>query len=488
MILQTIRVRVTALVLLPAFLVVGEVAGGTYQVPATAIDSGGGPVAGARYSIVGSLGLIAGVASSRTFEMRLGYPPQLEATFTPPTWVATHARATCLSLFMAPFWGEIQGEMNTNYVTTFDGRTSQPDTAVFSHELRPRAGAPGVYEADFVTYNSRGVLWQYGSYTSAQPLTDVDGNGILDALQVDQPGDYAVTGQSTPDYPTLPAASLEGRMHRAAGALAGTYEMTLRNAYGSVAYPGTFSLEYFDFQVSYQHGGNHVLRFERLLRASDLYTRLTGGDTTFIVTDADHLQLAAFQLNDSRGAAYQVLPATLRRSGNKYVGEMRLADGYLETPWPDYTQWVLEIVDTRDSDGNGIPDLSDLPTAVVVDTDNDGLPDDYERAHGFDPNDPADARGDADRDGLTNRDEYAIGTDPHDPLSTLKIQIEIRGPLCSLSFAAVSNRVYRLEYTGNLAAGPWRTLYAAQPGGTRVSVTDTNRDQRFYRLSAAPAP
>lgn len=124
----------------------------------------------------------------------------------------------------------------------------------------------------------------------------------------------------------------------------------------------------------------------------------------------------------------------------------------------------------------------------MVDTDHDGLPDDYERAHGFDPNDPADARGDADRDGLTNGQEYAIGTDPRDPLSTLKIQIEIHGPLCSLSFAAVSNRVYRLESTGNLAAGPWRPFYAAQPGGTRVSVTDTNRDQRFYRLSAAPAP
>jgi hypothetical protein len=46
------------------------------------------------------------------------------------------------------------------------------------------------------------------------------------------------------------------------------------------------------------------------------------------------------------------------------------------------------------------------------DTDNDGMPDEWELKYGFDPEDPSDAKEDYDGDGYTNLKEYEIGTNP----------------------------------------------------------------------------
>lgn len=51
---------------------------------------------------------------------------------------------------------------------------------------------------------------------------------------------------------------------------------------------------------------------------------------------------------------------------------------------------------------------------VEVDTDHDGMPNDWEKKYGFNPDDPADAAKDADGDGFTNVEECQAGTDPRD--------------------------------------------------------------------------
>lgn len=49
------------------------------------------------------------------------------------------------------------------------------------------------------------------------------------------------------------------------------------------------------------------------------------------------------------------------------------------------------------------------------DKDGDQMADDWERAHGLNPNNADDAGQDPDKDGLTNLEEYQINTDPHNP-------------------------------------------------------------------------
>lgn len=54
---------------------------------------------------------------------------------------------------------------------------------------------------------------------------------------------------------------------------------------------------------------------------------------------------------------------------------------------------------------------------ITLDSDGDGLSDEYENKYGLDPKNPADVDEDKDGDGFTNMEEFLAGTDPSDPTS-----------------------------------------------------------------------
>ena len=68
-----------------------------------------------------------------------------------------------------------------------------------------------------------------------------------------------------------------------------------------------------------------------------------------------------------------------------------------------------------DDDNDGVPDASDafpLDASESVDTDGDGMGDNFESRFGLNPNDPGDAGLDNDGDGLTNLEEFQARRNP----------------------------------------------------------------------------
>ncbi len=122
---------------------------------------------------------------------------------------------------------------------------------------------------------------------------------------------------------------------------------------------------------------------------------------------------------------------------------------------------------------------------VLEDSDADGLPDEWEDSHGLNRNEPGDARLDADQDGASNLAEYEAGTDCQDPLSVLKLRLEC-GPVPTLSFTAVSNKTYTVQYTDALDGRGWSHLADVVAGATnRVEMLTDEAAlgrTRFYRV------
>ena len=182
------------------------------------------------------------------------------------------------------------------------------------------------------------------------------------------------------------------------------------------------------------------------------------------------------------------------------------ANGSWSVNWGDNSQSnaTVPISDFADTDGanmavngtlNGIYRITFYENTAAysveqigtTDADGDSVPDNWELAYGFNPNDAGDASADTDGDGLTNLQEFQAGTNPRDPTSALRISsVTASGSNFVINFPSVSGKLYRIEYADVPTSATWQTLAnnIAGTGGV-MAITDSTaagRPQRFYRV------
>ncbi|MFO1498751.1 MAG: lamin tail domain-containing protein [Verrucomicrobiota bacterium] len=131
------------------------------------------------------------------------------------------------------------------------------------------------------------------------------------------------------------------------------------------------------------------------------------------------------------------------------------------------------------------------------DSDQDGLPDAWETAHGLDPNSasgPNGASGDPDADGLSNAEEYSAGTAPDNARSSLELRaLGVGSNGCQLQFQAVGGRTYSILARDELGSGVWANLSGplTRTDNGPITFSDSGfkaAPVRFYRLVTPAGP
>jgi formylglycine-generating enzyme required for sulfatase activity len=252
--------------------------------------------------------------------------------------------------------------------TSYDGKASIPlfdkdssGYAIFSDEVMPSFGEPGVYRTDYVLYVNNNYN-AAGTISATLPTVDTDQNGIADFLQKNQQGNLAISGKLLRQVPSLaPEIAISGQLARSAGTSQGTYSIGGRDPeIGDITYKGNLYLVNLIGKLKYNRTNNTATVEADLDREGGAVIKYTN-QLNYSVSDTNTISFPSGKFSATNQLDVLHKAFILKRSGNRYIGRLDFEDAYKGTSWADYTAWQLEIVDTNDSDGDGVPDLSDPP-------------------------------------------------------------------------------------------------------------------------------
>jgi hypothetical protein len=142
------------------------------------------------------------------------------------------------------------------------------------------------------------------------------------------------------------------------------------------------------------------------------------------------------------------------------------------------------------NDANPAPgSLTTFTVTALPDSDNDGLPDDWEST--YFPGTGADPNADSDGDGMSNLAEYLAGTDPTNKASNLRVDLETLPNAAVIHVGALANKTYTVQYTDSLESGFWQRLgdIPAYTTNHMESLVDPGYvSSRFYRVALPRQP
>lgn len=198
------------------------------------------------------------------------------------------------------------------------------DGSIFiSEELRPRAGQTGVYGADYGIFLF-GSLAQYGSFSISLPSTDANGNSIPDLVELARPYSGSGSGNGRSDWPQAAPFVLSAQFNRLAGSDEGTFSGSSSSSGGTVGFTGTMRIPHVDGTAQYTRDIRNTISFELLSTDSSGNTDVLAGSTAYMTPSPNKITLPQFNVTGPHGT-YTLLPASLTRSGNRYVAVLRPA-------------------------------------------------------------------------------------------------------------------------------------------------------------------
>ena len=169
-------------------------------------------------------------------------------------------------------------------------------------------------------------------------------------------------------------------------------------------------------------------------------------------------------------------------------------------PWPDARENGNSIgrYDPRTFAGDPTNWVAGSPTpgranafALVLDTDADTLPDEWETLMGLNPRDAAAAEGcngDPDQDGVSNWFEYLAGSNPLDAFSRFEIiQLGTTGGILQFQFPTAVGRLYRVErLLINVPGAQWTPVTQSLVGTGNLQLYQEylGSEPSVYRVTA----